>query len=100
MHAGRAVRVGFQPAAGQVLDSPSDIASALSRIDKDRLGLSLDLGHVARHWPDPAAGIETVTDAGLAIVEVRLTAVAGSTTAPGARACAGCSAVKGRSPKT
>ncbi|WP_127505045.1 sugar phosphate isomerase/epimerase family protein [Actinoplanes solisilvae] len=77
---GRAVRVGFQPAAGQVLDSPAQTVAALSRVDKDRLGLSLDLGHVARRWPDPAAGIETVTDAGLAIVEVRLTAVAGSTT--------------------
>jgi len=78
---GRAVRVGFQPAAGQVLDSPEQTVAALSRVDKDRLGVSLDLGHAARHWPDPAAGIETITDAGLAIVEVRLTAVAGSTTA-------------------
>lgn len=77
---GRAVRVGFRPAAGQVLDTPEQTVAALSRIDKDRLGVSLDLGHAARHWPDPAAGIETLTDAGLAIVEVRLTAVAGSTT--------------------
>ena len=77
---GRAVRVGFQPAPGCVLDSPEQTVAALNRIDKDRLGVCLDLGHAARHWADPAAGIETVTDAGLAIVEVRLTAVAGSTT--------------------
>ncbi|MCY1141873.1 TIM barrel protein [Actinoplanes sp. Pm04-4] len=77
---GRAVRVGFQPATGQVLDSPEQTVAALSRIDKDRLGVCLDLGHAAECWPDPAAGIETVTDAGLAIVEVRLNAVAGSTT--------------------
>ncbi|WP_307873107.1 sugar phosphate isomerase/epimerase family protein [Paractinoplanes ovalisporus] len=77
---GRAVGVGFQPAPGLVLDSPEQTVAALSRIDKDRLGVCLDLGHVARTWPDPAAGIETVTDSGLAIVEVRLTAVAGSTT--------------------
>jgi sugar phosphate isomerase/epimerase len=77
---GRAVRVGFQPTAGYVLDSPEQTVAALSRIDKDRLGVCLDLAHVARTWPDPAAGIETVTDAGLAIVEVRVAAVPGSTT--------------------
>lgn len=77
---GRAVRVGFQPTPGQVLDSPEQTVAGLARTDKDRLGVCLDLGHVARGWPDPAAGIETITDSGLAIVEVRLTAVAGSTT--------------------
>ncbi|MDY7086011.1 MAG: TIM barrel protein [Actinomycetota bacterium] len=77
---GRAVRVGFQPAPGLVLDDPEQTVAGLSRADKDRLGVCLDLGHVARNWSDPAAGIETVTDSGLAIVEVRLTAVAGSTT--------------------
>jgi sugar phosphate isomerase/epimerase len=77
---GRAVRVGFQPGPGQVLDSPEQTIAGLARIDKDRLGVCLDLGHVARTWPEPAGGIETITDAGLAIVEVRLTAVPGSTT--------------------
>jgi len=77
---GRAVRVGFQPGPGLVLDSPAQTVAALSRIDKERLGLCLDLGHVARTWPDPAAGIEAVTDAGLSIVEVRLAAVPGATT--------------------
>ncbi|MBU2669940.1 TIM barrel protein [Actinoplanes bogorensis] len=77
---GRAVRVGFIPAPGLVLDSPEQTVAGLSRIDRDRLGVCLDLGHAARNWPDPAAGIETITDAGLSIVEVRLNAVAGSTT--------------------
>jgi sugar phosphate isomerase/epimerase len=77
---GRAVRVGFQPGPGLVLDSPAQTVAALSRIDKERLGLCLDLGHIARTWPDPAAGIEAVTGAGLSIVEVRLAAVPGATT--------------------
>ena len=77
---GRAVRVGFQPAPGCVLDSPEQTVAGLSRIDKDRLGVCLELGHAARAWSDPAAGIETIVDAGLAIVEVRLTAMPGSTT--------------------
>ena len=78
---GRAVRVGFQPAAGYVLDSAEQTVAALARTDRDRLGVCLDLGHAVRRWHDPAAGIETITDAGLSIIEVRLSAVPGSTTA-------------------
>jgi len=77
---GRAVRVGFQPTPEQVLDSPDQTVAGLARVDKDRLGVCLDLGHAARTWPDPAAGIEPITDTGLAVVEVRLAAVPGSTT--------------------
>jgi sugar phosphate isomerase/epimerase len=77
---GRAVRVGFQPEPAFVLDGPEQIVAALARIDKERLGVCLDLGHAARNWPDPSAGIETITDTGLAIIEVRLTAVPGGTT--------------------
>lgn len=77
---GRAVRVGFQPGPGSVLDSPEQTVAGLSRIDKERLGVCLDLGHVARTWREPAAGIEAITDAGLSIIEVRLAAVPGGTT--------------------
>ncbi|HEY0001707.1 MAG TPA: hypothetical protein VGB74_14715 [Actinoplanes sp.] len=79
---GRAIRVGFRPAPGLVLDGPEQTVAGLSRTDKDRLGVCFDLDNAARTWPDPAAGIETITDAGLGIVEVRLTAVPGSTTEP------------------
>jgi sugar phosphate isomerase/epimerase len=74
---GRAVRVGFHTASGYAVDSPAETVAALSRIDKDRLGVRLDLDHVTRTWDDPAAGIETLTDAGLAITDVRLTASPG-----------------------
>jgi sugar phosphate isomerase/epimerase len=77
---GRAVRVGFQPAAGQMLDSAEQTIAALSGVDKERLGVCLDLGHAAGTWPDPAAGIEAITGAGLSMIEVRLSAVPGSTT--------------------
>ena len=68
---GRAVRVGFRPMPGFVADSAAQTVAALKRIDKDRLGVCLDLGHVARTWPDPAAGIDALADAGLSIIEVR-----------------------------
>ena len=77
---GRAVRVGFQPGPGLVLDTPEQTVAALTRIDKERLGVCLDLGHAARTWSDPAAGIEAVVDAGLSIIEVRVLAVPGATT--------------------
>ena len=35
---------------------------------------------MARTWAEPAAGIESLTDAGLSIIEVRLAAVPGGTT--------------------
>jgi sugar phosphate isomerase/epimerase len=74
---GRAVRVGFHTASGYAVDSPEETVAALARIDKDRLGVRLDLEHVTRTWDDPVAGLETLSDAGLSIVEVRLTAVPG-----------------------
>jgi sugar phosphate isomerase/epimerase len=74
---GRAVRVGFHTASGYAVDSPEETVAALARIDKDRLGVRLDLEHVTRTWEDPVAGLETLSDAGLSIVEVRLTAAPG-----------------------
>ncbi|MFI6075707.1 hypothetical protein ACIA5C_29520 [Actinoplanes sp. NPDC051343] len=74
---GRAVRVGFHTASGYALDSPEETVAALARIDKDRLGVRLDLDHVTRTWDDPVAGLETLFDAGLSIIEVRLTAAPG-----------------------
>ncbi|MEU4694925.1 hypothetical protein [Actinoplanes sp. NPDC023714] len=70
---GRAVRCGFQPGPGGVLDSPEQTVAALTRVDKDRLGVCLDLASVVRDWPDPAAGIDRITDAGLSVITARIT---------------------------
>ena len=70
---GRAVRAGFQPAPGSVLDSPEQTVAALTQVDKDRLGLCLDLATVVRDWPDPADGIDRITDAGLSVITARIT---------------------------
>ena len=69
---GRAVRTGFRPGPGEVLDSPEQTVAALSRIDKDRLGIHLDLATVLRDWPAPEAGIDRITDAGLSVVTARI----------------------------
>ncbi|MFI1988333.1 sugar phosphate isomerase/epimerase family protein [Actinoplanes sp. NPDC020271] len=70
---GRAVRVGFEPHPGYVLDSPEETVAALARVDKDRLGVCLDLARVVRDWPAPEDGIDRLTDAGLSVITVRIT---------------------------
>ena len=70
---GRAVRAGFEPAPGSVLDTPEQTVAALTRVDKDRLGLCLDLATVVRDWPEPQDGIDRITDAGLSVITARIT---------------------------
>ncbi|HWS36281.1 MAG TPA: hypothetical protein VN408_26545, partial [Actinoplanes sp.] len=70
---GRAVRAGFQPGPGEILDSPEQTVAALSRVDKDRLGICLDLTTALRDWPSPEAGIDRITDAGLSVITARIT---------------------------
>ena len=75
---GRAVRAGFRPQPGYVLDSAEETVAALARVDKDRLGVNLDLATVLADWPDPRAGIDRMTDAGLSVIGTRITDPAGA----------------------
>jgi sugar phosphate isomerase/epimerase len=71
---GRAVRVGFQPEPGCVLDTAADTVAALARIDKERLGVCLDLANLACTWEHPADTIDTLTEAGLSVIRVQVAA--------------------------
>jgi sugar phosphate isomerase/epimerase len=71
---GRAVRVGFQPEPGCVLDTTADTVAALARIDKERLGVCLDLANLACTWEHPADAIDTLTEAGLSVIRVQVAA--------------------------
>jgi sugar phosphate isomerase/epimerase len=71
---GRAVRVGFQPEPGYVLDSAASTVAALKRIDKDRIGVCLDLANLACTWEHPAEALDTLTDAGLSVIRVQVAA--------------------------
>ncbi len=71
---GRAVRVGFQPEPGCLIDSTAAAATALARTDHDRLGVSLDLANLACAWEDPAAALDRLAAANLAVVKVRVAA--------------------------
>ncbi len=71
---GRAVRVGFQPAPGHVLDGSASAAAAFSRLDKDRLGVSLDLANLACTWENPVAYLDRLAGAGISVIRVQVAA--------------------------
>lgn len=73
-HHGRAVRVGFRPEPGFVLDGSSSVAAAFARLDKDRLGVSLDLASLACTWEEPAAYLDRLSSAGVSVIQARAAA--------------------------
>ncbi|MEV4709478.1 xylose isomerase [Actinoplanes sp. NPDC049316] len=71
---GRAVRVGFRPGPGAVLDGSASIAAAFARVDKDRLGVSLDLAALACTWEEPGAYLDRLAGAGVPVIQAQVTA--------------------------
>lgn len=71
---GRAVRVGFQPEPGCVLDATDQTVRALAGVDRDRIGVCLDLANLACTWEDPAAALDRLAQAGLSVIRVQVTA--------------------------
>jgi sugar phosphate isomerase/epimerase len=82
---GRTVRVGFEPEPGCIVENTGQAVAQLSDMDTERLGICLDLAHLACAWEDPQAAIEALDAAGLPIVKVQVSAALGST-APAADA--------------
>lgn len=73
-HTGRAVRVGFRPGPGEVLDDPDSLVTAFARLDRDRLGVCLDLADLACTWLAPVAVLDRLATAGIAVIQVRIAA--------------------------
>ncbi|UQU63483.1 hypothetical protein COUCH_31415 [Couchioplanes caeruleus] len=71
---GRAVRVGFRPGPGAVLDGSASVAAAFTRVDKDRLGVSLDLAALACTWEEPGAYLDRLAGAGVSVIQAQVTA--------------------------
>ena len=71
---GRTVRVAFEPEPGCVVETTGDAVTWLSGMDTERLGICLDLAHLACSWEDPAAAIGALGAAGLPIVKVQVSA--------------------------
>ncbi|GAB3152739.1 metabolite traffic protein EboE [Micromonospora sonneratiae] len=71
---GRAVRVGFEPEPGCVVETTTQATTWLSGVDTDRLGICLDLAHLACAWEEPAAALARLRSAGLPVVKVQVSA--------------------------
>ena len=68
---GRAVRVGFEPEPGCVLERTDQAAAALAGADPSWLGVCLDACHLAVAFEDPAAAVARLGAAGLPVVKLQ-----------------------------
>ncbi|GII81696.1 xylose isomerase [Sphaerisporangium rufum] len=71
---GRVIRVAFEPEPGCVVETTAQAAARLAGMDTDRLGVCLDLAHLACAWERPAEALRTLRDAGLPVVKVQVSA--------------------------
>ncbi|PYC67128.1 xylose isomerase [Micromonospora arborensis] len=71
---GREVRVAFEPEPGCVVESTGQAAALLSGMDTERLGVCVDLAHLACAWEEPAEALERLRAAGLPVVKVQVSA--------------------------
>ncbi|MEV6035829.1 metabolite traffic protein EboE [Nonomuraea sp. NPDC052116] len=71
---GRVIRVGFEPEPGCVVETTEQAIATLSDTDTERLGICLDLAHLACAWEHPADALRALREAGLPIVKVQLSA--------------------------
>ncbi|MFG2051043.1 metabolite traffic protein EboE [Micromonospora sp. NPDC048935] len=71
---GREVRVAFEPEPGCVVESTGQAAELLSGMDTERLGVCVDLAHLACAWEEPAEALQRLRAAGLPVVKVQVSA--------------------------
>ncbi|MEO3814212.1 metabolite traffic protein EboE [Sphaerisporangium sp. B11E5] len=71
---GRVVRVAFEPEPGCVVETTAQAVEKLAGVDGERLGVCLDLAHLACGWETPADAVAAYGRAGLPIVKVQLSA--------------------------
>jgi sugar phosphate isomerase/epimerase len=71
---GRVVRVAFEPEPGCVIENTLQAAVHLSGVDRHRLGVCVDLAHLACAWEDPVAAVQRLARAGLPVVKIQVSA--------------------------
>jgi hypothetical protein len=71
---GRLIQVGFEPEPGCVVETTEQAVSALRRVDTDRIGICLDLAHLACTWEDPVRALTRLEEEGLPVVKVQVSA--------------------------
>ncbi|MEV6521839.1 metabolite traffic protein EboE [Longispora sp. NPDC051575] len=71
---GPPVRVAVEPEPGCVVETTAQAVAALAGVDTDRIGLCLDLAHLACAWEDPAGAVARLDAAGLPVVKTQVSA--------------------------
>ncbi|MEU7905568.1 metabolite traffic protein EboE [Actinoplanes sp. NPDC049118] len=74
----RDIRVAFEPEPGCVIETTAQAAHLLSGVDTSRLGVCLDLAHLACAWEEPRDALRNLAGAGLPIVKVQVSAALAS----------------------
>ncbi|GAA1886591.1 metabolite traffic protein EboE [Asanoa iriomotensis] len=82
---GRAVRVALEPEPGCVVESTAQAVRHLANVDTDRIGVCLDLAHLACAWEDPAEAVGRLRSAGIPVVKVQVSAALEAADPVGAR---------------
>lgn len=71
---GRTVRVGLEPEPGCVIESTEEAVAHLGDVDARRVGVALDLCHLAVRFEDPQEAVDRVTAGGLPVVKAQVSA--------------------------
>ena len=70
----REVRVAFEPEPGCIVETTAEAAAMLRDADTGRLGVCLDLAHLACAWEQPAEALAGLAAAGVPVVKVQVSA--------------------------
>lgn len=68
---GRAIRVGLEPEPGCAIETVDEAVARLAGVDRDWIGVCLDLCHLAVGFDTAAAALERLDEAGLAVVKAQ-----------------------------
>jgi sugar phosphate isomerase/epimerase len=68
---GRAIRVGFEPEPGCVIETTAQAVDHLAGVDAEWLGVCLDVCHLAVAFEEPAAALRRLEAAGLPVVKTQ-----------------------------
>lgn len=71
---GRSVRVGLEPEPGCVIETTTEAVAHLADVDPRRIGVNLDLCHLAVQFEDPEDAVARVGAAGLPVVKAQVSA--------------------------
>jgi sugar phosphate isomerase/epimerase len=71
---GRVIRVAFEPEPGCIVENTRQAAVVLSTMDTERIGVCLDLAHLACAWEEPGTALAGLRSAGLPVVKTQVSA--------------------------